>query len=95
MGRRNEWGYKGTKTALNGLTKWVEMRMDFKGKTHDRYIKACNVVVDYVVKNIPEFNSTGNIESKAMNAAALINKNGLFANFMKWFKDECEPTLQK
>jgi hypothetical protein len=83
MNSRFEYG--GIETAKNGLTSWVQDKViEYKGSNNERYHKACVIIVEYGVVNIPGFIKKGHAEHQAEYVAKKIHKNKKFSHFTQW-----------
>ena len=86
--RFEKWGYKGLETSLNGLTNWIQDKIDFKGSAEHRRNESLRIVVAYGVENIPNFINKGHLSNKAEYVAKKIKYNDKFDHFAKWVTDK-------
>lgn len=84
MSFKDRWGYKGTETALNGLTNWLQKFMDLPGNTKERYDAALKMVIAYGLENIPGYIKKGHLSTSAAHVARKIDKNKKFGHFVQW-----------
>lgn len=81
---KQRWGYKGTETALNGLTGWMYENVPIRGSTNARYRAYCKIIVEYAEANIPGFKRKGQLEGAAHYIARKIDENKKFNHFANW-----------
>lgn len=86
MSYKDRWGYKGTETALNGLTGWLQDHLELQGRLHDRYLTACRIIIDYAKANMPGFVKRGHAEHQADYVAKKVQQNNKFNYFVNWVK---------
>lgn len=84
----NRWGYKGTETALNGLTSWIQDNTEMKGSAHQLFLDSCKLVVAYGKHKFPDFKERGHLERKADYLAKRIDRENLFNDFVSWFREK-------
>lgn len=86
--RQKRWGYKGTETALNGLTGWLyDNHYDIKGTVNQKYQEYIKIIVRYAKESLPEFTPTGKWpQNKANQIAKYIDKHKKFNHFANWAK---------
>lgn len=77
----NRFGYKGTESALNGLTLWIENNIKLSGSAEQRYAKCCKLIIDYGEANIPAYKKYGHLVIAAEYIAKKIKKNNKFNDF--------------
>lgn len=84
MAWKDKWGYKGTETALNGLTLWIESKIQLKGSADSRHKQCCQMVIEYGEANIPNYKKYGHLEVAAGYVAKKIQRNNKFNHFTEW-----------
>lgn len=87
MSFRDKWGYKGTETSINGLTKWLEKYFDRYGSAQDRWNAQCRLIIEYGKANIPNYVKRGTLDGAATYVAKYINRNKLFSHFTTWVEN--------
>jgi hypothetical protein len=86
--RRPRYGYKGTETALNGLTGWMYEHVPMKGSTNAKYDAYLEIIVQYAEANIPGFKRRkGHLDNVAHFLARKIDANKKFNHFTNWVQN--------
>lgn len=91
---RKRWGYKGTETAVNGLTLWMEKNLVITGNADQRYIYCCRHIVNFAIEYIPDFKKRGHLQHSADYVAKQINSRNMFQQFTHWLKTQPDVTVQ-
>lgn len=78
------WGYKGSKTALNGLTEWM-----YKNTDINSHRKMCNLVIQYGLENDMyswpvNYDDKRSVHDTAHAIARQIQDKQLFQQFTIW-----------
>ena len=94
----NKYGYKGSETALNGLTYWIEkinysIGVNQKGKQIEIYNYNLQFIIEFGKLHIENMPTYRNIVFGADYVAKWIKKNNYFPTFKKWYKEFAINTL--
>src|ERR1044072_987276 len=78
------WGYKGSETALNGLTEWMYKNTDMYS-----YRRMCNLVIQFGLEHkltirVPDYDIKQQVMDSAHNVARQIQQKQLFQQFTSW-----------
>lgn len=86
--RQKRWGYKGTETALNGLTGWLyDHYYDIKGTSNQKYQEYLKIIIRFAKEGMPEYTIIGKYpHNKADHIAKYIDKHKIFNQFTNWVK---------
>lgn len=86
-----KFGYKGSETALNGLTNHMDTLNNLYGynklgSSERKYVSNLEVIVEFTSIYFPNFQRKKYLEWSADKAAKLIQKKKLFKTFSDWYK---------
>jgi len=86
---KHKYGYKGTETALNGLTSWLYDNHKVPGTVRQQYQKYIYLIIEYSKAEMPLFKGRQKRpQNKALAIAKIINENKKFNHFVKWVKSQ-------
>lgn len=80
----NKWDYKGTETAINGLTKWMYSNTDMNS-----YRKMLNLIIQFGFEHelytfAVNYDSKADVHIAADTVAKQIQEKQLFQQFTDW-----------
>jgi hypothetical protein len=84
MSFEDNWGYKGRRTRLNGLTNWLQINFDWRGGSSiDQYNRQLRLIEQYG-KEVLGLKLHGHLQSKATHIANIIHGKNGFKAFTEW-----------
>lgn len=84
--KQSKWGYKGSETAINGLTKWLYENTDLNS-----YRRICNLIIQFGLEHDLlkpnrhiNYDDERNVKETADVVAKQIQEKQLFQQFTNW-----------